>query len=480
MEIESPEPSPLAGSSAVTTQELGDEISRVAGHLAAATCRWLLLVADFDKREGWADDGIASCAYWLSWRCGIAPGTAREQVRVARRLTVLPVITGRFATGELSYAKVRAITRIATPDTEAQLIDFALHATASQLEDMVREFKSCERRARATDERRRKRRYLRHRYDADGCMIITVRLAPEDGAVVLDQLEDLVRLDGLDEVVAAEDADAKTRPVDVSAETADATPEPDTEPDNTTEPLPGEQARADALVAMARRAATTLDDDASVAHDRAHLLIHVDADTLFGLAEGRSHLEHGPTLARSTVCELGCDATMAVLVEDGKGNPLHLGDTTPTVSRRQKRALLARDKGCRFPGCAARRYLHAHHIVHWIHGGPTCVANLALLCGRHHRAVHRRGFGVTGTNGELTFTRPDGTIIQPAPTQHGEADAIMLENQRLDINITAETTRSLSNGEPYDHAAVCDALLCILHPELMRPKWLNVPAETAA
>jgi hypothetical protein len=122
-------------------------------------------------------------------------------------------------------------------------------------------------------------------------------------------------------------------------------------------------------------------------------------------------------LAPSTVCELGCDATIAVLVEDGEGNPLHLGDTTPTVSRRQKRALLARDKGCRFPGCGGRRYLHAHHIVHWIHGGPTCVSNVALLCGRHHRAVHRRGFGVTGSNGELTFTRPDDTIIQPAPQQ---------------------------------------------------------------
>ena len=464
----------------MTTQELGDEISRVAGNLAAATCRWLLLVAEFDKREGWVDDGIASCAYWLSWRCGVAPGTAREQVRVARRLTVLPVITARFATGELSYAKVRAITRIATPDTEAQLIDFALHATASQLEDMVREFKSCERRARATDERRRKRRYLRHRYDPDGCMIITIRLAPEDGAVVLDHLEDLVRLDDLEKVVVAEDPDAKAGPVDVSAETADATPEPDIEPDNTLEASPGEKARADALVAMARRAATTLDDDASVAHDRAHLLIHVDADALFGFHDGRSHLEHGPALARSTVCELGCDATIAVLVEDDKGNPLHLGDTTPTVSRRQKRALLARDKGCRFPGCRARRYLHAHHIVHWIRGGATCVPNLALLCGRHHRAVHRRGFGVTGTNGDLTFTRPDGTIIQPVPEQRGDGEAVVVENQRLGLDITAETTRSLSNGERYDHAAVCDALLCILRPDLMRPRWLNVSAETAA
>jgi hypothetical protein len=231
---------------------------------------------------------------------------------------------------------------------------------------------------------------------------------------------------------------------------------------------------------MARRAATTLDDDVTVTSDRAHLLVHVDAGVVFAREGGRSHLEHGPALARSTVCELGCDATVAILVEDSRGNPLHLGDTTATVSRRQKRALLARDKGCRFPGCRSRRYLHAHHIVHWIDGGPTCVSNLVLLCGRHHRAVHRRGFNVTGSNGDLCFTRPDGTIIQAAPTQHGDGTAVVAENERLDIDITAETTRSLSNGERYDHAAVCDALWCLLHPELMRPKWLNVSAGTAA
>jgi len=331
---------------------------------------------------------------------------------------------------------------------------------------MVREYRSAERNARSNDERRRKSRYLRHRYDADGCMIITTRLAPEDGAMVLDLLEDLIRLDDLDDLVAAEAAEVKA--------------EPEPEPENMVEPSPGEQARADALVTMARRAATTIDDEATVTSDRAHLLIHVDADTLFGGGDGRSHLEQGPALARSTVCELGCDATMAVLVEDGIGNPLHLGDTTPTVSRRQKRALLARDRGCRFPGCRARRYLHAHHIVHWIRGGPTCVSNLVLLCGRHHRAVHRRGFGVTGSNGDLAFTRPDGTMIQTAPAQHGDPTAMVAENERLGLEITAETTRSLSNGERYDHAAVCDALLCLLHPELMRPKWLNVSAETAA
>jgi hypothetical protein len=92
----------------------------------------------------------------------------------------------------------------------------------------------------------------------------------------------------------------------------------------------------------------------------------------------------------------------------------------------------------------------------------------------------RAALAGTGTNGQLNFTRSDGTIIQPAPTQHGEPDAVIHENQRLGIHITAETTRSLSNGERYDHAAVCDALLFILHPELMRPKWLNVSAETAA
>lgn len=103
-------------------ERLEAEICQLAGQLAAATCRWLLLIADFDRRGGWAGWGVLSCAHWLSWKCGVSPRAAYEQLRVARALESLPVLTAGFAGGRLSYSKVRALTRIATPETEEDLV----------------------------------------------------------------------------------------------------------------------------------------------------------------------------------------------------------------------------------------------------------------------------------------------------------------------------------------------------------------------
>ena len=467
-------------STEISTDELGEQICTLAGHMTAALCRWLVLVAEFDRREGWAVDGIVSCAHWLSWRCGIALGTARDQVRVARKLTDLPLITARFAAGELSYAKVRALVRIATPRSEEALVELALEATASQLEDMVAEFKASEAAALGNARRRRAARYLRHRYHRDGSIRITVRLPPEEGAMVLDLLEDITRADG--DTTQGQEHEHEPEPVPVSAETPTAVSEPNTqEPDNAIEPSPGEQARADALIAMAHRAATTLGEDTIAAADRAHLLISLDAATVFGDETGACHLTHGPALAFETACRLGCEGTMAVLIRDSTGNPLHLGDTTPTVTRRQKRALMARDKECRFPGCGARRYLHAHHIIHWIKGGKTCISNLMLLCGRHHRLVHEGGFTVTGRDGHVAFARPDAdhTPIPAHPPTTGDPTAIVDDNTRAGLTIDADTTGSRSNGERYDRGFASDVLWCLLHPEYIlgtRP----APRGTAA
>src|SRR3954469_13406404 len=148
----------------VGTEQLGDEICTLAGHMTAATCRLLLMVAEFDKREGWAVPGVSSCAHWLMWRCGTAMGTARDQVRVARCLPGLPGIRERFAAGALTYAKVRALTRVATADTEETLIELALNATAAQLEEMIRAFRASENAALDDEAKRRARQYMRTRY----------------------------------------------------------------------------------------------------------------------------------------------------------------------------------------------------------------------------------------------------------------------------------------------------------------------------
>ena len=169
----------------VPLERVEAQICELAGHLAAATCRFLVLLADFDARRGWASWEMGSCAQWLSWKCQMSSGTAREHVRVARALADLPVIRARFAAAELSYAKVRALTRIATPATEAGLAELAGPMTANQLERFARAHRQV---TAAGDAAARVRRRLVWRVEEDGSLSGAFRLPPLQGAVLLKAL----------------------------------------------------------------------------------------------------------------------------------------------------------------------------------------------------------------------------------------------------------------------------------------------------
>jgi hypothetical protein len=195
----------------VPLERLEAQICELAGHLAAATCRFLVLLADFDARRGWASWEMGSCAQWLSWKCQMSSGTAREHVRVARALRDLPVIRARFAAGRLSYAKVRALTRIAAPATEAGLAGLAGPMTANQLERFARAHRQV---TQAGDADARVRRRLAWRFEEDGSLSGTFRLPPLAGAVLLKALR-----------AACADL-AGDPPAGVSAETPAATETP--------------------------------------------------------------------------------------------------------------------------------------------------------------------------------------------------------------------------------------------------------------
>jgi hypothetical protein len=173
------------GPAAVPLERLEAQICELAGHLTAATCRFLVLLGDFDERRGWASWDMSSCAAWLSWKCQMGSGTAREHVRVARALRGLPVIRGEFAAGRLSYAKVRALTRIAVPATEAGLAEIAGPMTGNQLERFARAHRKC---SPAADAAARVRRRLAWRMEEDGSLSGTFRLPPLAGAVLLKAL----------------------------------------------------------------------------------------------------------------------------------------------------------------------------------------------------------------------------------------------------------------------------------------------------
>jgi len=163
-------------------EDLEQAICELAAHLASATCRWLLLVAEFDERLGWAEWGVHSCAQWLSWRCSIGLCAAREHVRVARRLTELPLVREVFAAGQISYCKARAITRIATAETEGYLVDLARHATGAQMEKLVRGYRGALAATLGTTRRAHELRHLTWSWDDDGSLCFRGRLPADEGA----------------------------------------------------------------------------------------------------------------------------------------------------------------------------------------------------------------------------------------------------------------------------------------------------------
>ena len=175
----------------LTLSELEIEITTLYGHINAATYRFLVLLEAFNAQDGWGEWGIKSCAHWLNWKCGIALGAAREKVRVAEALPTLPLTSAAFRSGTVSYSKVRAMTRIATPENEDYLVMIAQHGTASHVEKLVREFRRSEawEAERHGAELRHQARMLEHYHDEDGMFVLHAKLPPEQGAVVLKAIQ---------------------------------------------------------------------------------------------------------------------------------------------------------------------------------------------------------------------------------------------------------------------------------------------------
>jgi len=408
----------------LSLDELQDEIATLASHIYAGTCRWLELVGELDRPGSWAEWGCGSCAEWLAWRCALTPRAAREHVRVARRLSELPLIHDAFSRGELSYAKVRALTRVADESSEEELLELARHMTASQLERAVRAYRRVTRNDANTIQTEA---YVGYTWDEDGALVVRARLAPEDGALFLRALEAARRL----------------QEREWSEEHGSAEPRRPT--------------NADSLVAMADMALG--DENAGRSGgERYQVVVHVDADG------GACALDDGPALSEETARRLACDASLVEITERD-GEPLSIGRKTRTIPLGMRRALQARDRRCRFPGCDNRRFLDAHHIRHWARGGETNLDNLVLLCTRHHRFVHEAGYSVVElADSSLEFRDPWGGPIPCVPRPPpGGADRLLEGNRCFEID--ARTCES-GDADPMDLGLVVGALLARLRPPL--------------
>ncbi|HNP37655.1 MAG TPA: DUF222 domain-containing protein, partial [Woeseiaceae bacterium] len=354
-------------------EDLDRHILNLCGRINAATFELLVLIREFDERGGWLKWGLHNCAEWLAWRCDLSMTTALEKVRVAHALKWLPAISRGFATGELSYSKVRALTRVANRQNEDALLAFALRHSAAHVAERCRELRCGNAASIDTAARAFANRSLRLRRDHErGMMTVTIEL-PLDTGELLEKALDKARDDECLEIPDVVDSSWSTR-------------------------------QADALVNVLK--GYLHGDESSSPADDYLVTIHVDQSALAGKA-GRSAL---PIESVKRIC---CDNHAVVLTEDDRGEPLGIGRKTRLIPKAIKRALYARDHACcRFPGCGNRRYLHSHHIEHWSNGGETRLDNLMLLCTRHHTLVHEGGFRIERDfRNRWSFLRPDGIAV---------------------------------------------------------------------
>jgi hypothetical protein len=469
---------------------LEEEIVVLSAHIHAAVHRLLTLIARYDKLRGWELAGHRSCAHWLAYRTGLDLGTAREKVRAARALQRLPETSAAMARGELSFSQLRALSRVATPDNEKDLLELARGCTTAQLERMVRAVRRGTEGDEAEAEKRRyQARTLSVFPDDDGMYVVRGRLTAEEGALLMRAIE------------AAGDAlyrEERWSPAVVKAAAARGhVLETETERE-------AAQRRADALGLVAERALAAgfggrrrgngVEDEAEgeaapglpvpISGSRAEryqVVLHVEVETLrppeepnpwegggsAGIGEDvsyessgtegahvapalrsavsrtgaqarparanlwplgshersvgsepahpslqapKSELDDGTRVSAETSRRLCCDASVVRLTKATDGSILDVGRRTRTIPPALRRALEARDRGCRYPGCGSR-FTDAHHVIPWAAGGDTSLGNCVLLCKYHHRLVHEGGWTVDWWGeGRPVFYDPRGGV----------------------------------------------------------------------
>ena len=411
---------------------LGEEIALLAARIHVAVFHLLELIRTFDELEGGASLGFKSTADWLAWRTGSGLHSAREKVRVARALAVLPATSEALSRGAVSYSKVRAMTRVATPANEVELLEIAKAGTAAHMDRLVRAWRRSEREEEELEELGRKaRRYLEVFRTEDGMVEIRGRLDPETAAPILRALEaaeDVVfgetrkraREAGSSDVEAADEADvpnggSRSSAAAVPAGTAPASGKLSEKGKSAARSeVPAAQRRADALVRVAE-AALAGGLDRGTRGDRYQVVLHVDAAALADPSRPGVSMLDGERVPAGTSRRLACDCATVTMVHGEDGSVLDVGRRTRTIPPAIRRALDHRDGGCRFPGCHSK-HCEAHHVEHWANDGETKLGNLLNLCHHHHGVVHEGGFTVELlATGEARFFTPDGRRVEEAP-----------------------------------------------------------------
>lgn len=420
------------------SEHLGDEITELYGLITAATYKLLVKIRQYDEGGYWEQAGLCSCAHWLNWKCGIGMNAAREKVRVARALGDLPKISTAFRQGKLSYSKVRAMTRVANQDNEDFLLMIGRHGTAHHVETLLRGYRRAERLNDSdTAQQQNDSRAFNYHWDDDGSLVFNGRLPAEVGAMLLKALQSAVD----HREVCPEGA--------TTAETSDAS--------ELSEAI--SQRRADAVAEMAESYLRVGPAKSSSA-DRYQVMVHVHPESTTNAEASTSiaHIEDGPDVTAETSQRICCDTSISKMIEDESGNCLSIGRKSRVIPPAMRRALKARDRNCRFPGCTHQHFIDGHHIRHWADGGETSLDNLVQLCRHHHRLVHEGGFGCErNEGGDVVFRDRENKVIpETGGTSRYRGNIIAgMEDILEDHHIDAQTVVPEWHGETMDtHLAV--------------------------
>jgi len=358
-----------------------------AFHAAAAAAQRAMfrVIVQADRAEAWRDAGARDTAHWLAIRYGISEWKARRWIAAAHALESLPRLSDAFSRGGLGMDKVVELARFATPETEGGLIAWAGRVSSGCVRR--RADREVGRQIDEVRDAQRTRALVWWYFDEGRRFGLEAELPASEGAIVARALERLA-------------AKIPVMPGEEDAVYADAR-------------------RADALVTMASGSLARDPDP-----DRASVVIHARLDAS-GLHQ--HEIDGGPSIHAETARRLLCNARIQTVIEDERGNPIRLGRLTREPPAWMLRQLRYRDRACTFPGCGARRFTHAHHVVWWERGGRTDLENLVLVCGFHHRLVHELGWGVRReADGVTRWFRPDGAryVAGPSPPAGRDADDV--------------------------------------------------------